>query len=430
MQLKLKSDILVIGGGIIGTSIARQIARASPTLKINLIEKENDFGLHGSTRNTGTIHCGVYYKIDSPQAKHCSRGNHLLTEYHKERKLPLIECGKLIPAQNAEESIRLKEYQKQATINKTPTEIISQTEAQKLEPTLRMHDEDFKALFCPTTKAGSPTGVMTELVKDLRDCHNVNLFPNTPYAGIKHKEEKLYTIKTRNGNNTFQARVVINCAGLYAEKIAKDFGIKTNYTTMPFKGLYLIDKKGKGDSKMLVYPVVPLKAGMFSFIHTTLTHNGSLKLGPTTTPAFWREDYSGFKNFSATELCTVLYYYLKIGLSNNSSYKLKFFINEMKKHDKRVILKDIQKLVNLFEHPNDLQTLTKEEIDERFEPMVGAIRNQVVDTDTNELFEDFLIEQSGNSIHMLNIVSPGWTCALSLAEEISDRALKLLSNSS
>ena len=421
---KFCSDVLVVGGGIIGTTIARQLAKTNPKLRINLIEKETDFGQHTSKHNSGVLHGGLYYKTDSRKARHCVRGNMLLTQYHKDHNIALVECGKIISAKNDQEFESLKALQSQATQNGVKVDLISQSEALKLEPRLKLH-KDYPLLFCPSTKAGDPQAVLGQLVKDLNQCSNVSLHSSTKYKKILKNEQNNIAIKTSEGN-VFESRILVNCAGLYADRIAKDFGVAQQLSLIPLKGLYLKDSASVGKFRTLVYPVPPVKGSMFLGVHTTITKSGDLKLGPTAVPAFWRENYRGLDNFEINELLEVLKEYLKIGLSTKSLYYIKLFIQEMRRHNKSRIVSDAQQLVNLCEDGNTNSLIPKDVIENRFEFGQPAIRSQLIDATTKEFLSDFLVEEHMSTLHLLNMVSPGWTSSLSLAEEVSDRVEQLL----
>jgi L-2-hydroxyglutarate oxidase LhgO len=126
-------DVIVIGGGIIGLSIVRSLGRRYPTKTIRLIEKEAQLGLHNSSMNSGVIHAGLYYQTNSYRAKYCVIGNKLLTEYHKENKIPLKETGKLILPRNEEEGQRLFKLYEQGKLNGVPLEIINTKQALAIE---------------------------------------------------------------------------------------------------------------------------------------------------------------------------------------------------------------------------------------------------------------------------------------------------------
>jgi len=176
---------------------------------------------------------------------------------------------------------------------------------------------------------------------------------------------------------------LINCAGLYADKIAKRFGLSKKYTIMPFRGLYLKYIGNKKPIKMNVYPV-PLLENPFLGVHFTVTSNGDVRIGPTATPAFWKEDYSGFSNFNFRKLAFKEILYL---IRSN-------------------IFKSAKKLVY--------------KIDNNFTSIKPGIRAQLLNKETNELVQDFVLEHTKNSTHILNAVSPGFTCSFSFAEYVVD----------
>jgi len=206
------SDFLVIGGGVIGVNIALQAKRHFPDSSVMLIEKEPTCGEHASGRNSGVLHAGFYYTADSLKARLTKDGNKRLTEYCTERGLGINRCGKLVVAKDADELPVLDELLARAARNGVVLHDITEAEAKEVEPRVRTHE---RALFSPTTASVDPHEVMREFVADAGRA-GIRIVNSTRYLGHGNG-----VIRTTNGS--ISAGYVINAAGLYADKVAKDF---------------------------------------------------------------------------------------------------------------------------------------------------------------------------------------------------------------
>ena len=246
--MKSKYQYIIIGSGIIGLSIARAINEIQLDASILIIDKEPQEAAHASSRNSGVLHAGFYYSADSLKAKFTVDGNRALKSFCTRKNLPVNECGKLVVAQNEEELQTLYELEERGKRNGSNVEIIDEERALELEPNIRTFK---KALYSPDTASIDPQQVCSELKQELEE------------MGVKFLFLTKYTGKIEGGISTdkgdFFAHKIINCAGLYADKVAQDFGFGKNYTMIPFKGLYLKYTKNKTDISMNIYPVPNLK---------------------------------------------------------------------------------------------------------------------------------------------------------------------------
>ncbi|HIP13102.1 MAG TPA: FAD-dependent oxidoreductase, partial [Arcobacter sp.] len=191
-------------------------------------------------------------------------------------------------------------------------------------------------------------------------------------------------------------------AGAYADKIAQKFGLAQDYTMLPFKGIYLKYINDKIAIKTNIYPV-PNLSNPFLGIHYTITADGSIKIGPTAIPAFWRENYKGFDNFNFNEMVEILYYETKLFLFNSFNFR-NLAVSEMKNYIKSIFIKKAKSMVY--------------EIGDDFQPIPAGIRSQLLNKTTNELVQDFVVEHGDNSTHILNAVSPAFTCSFAFAKYI------------
>ena len=390
-------DFLIIGGGIIGVSIARELKFRNPDSIICILEKEHQCGLHASGRNSGVLHAGFYYTVDSLKARFTKEGNQRLTEYCEIKNLALKKCGKLVVAQDESELVWLDELMIRAKNNSVPLELITAEESQKIEPRAKTYQ---KALFSPTTASINPIELMGSLLSDAIQ-EGVKLKVNSQYINRVGKR----SIKTSNG--IIEAKYIINAAGLYADKIGKDFGFSKNHRILPFKGLYLYSNESAVTLKTHVYPV-PNLINPFLGVHFTVTTDNKTKIGPTAIPAFWREQYRGWSNFNIPELTEITLRQAGLFLSSNFDFKALAF-RELKKYSKPLLISLAQKLVTGTDIKN---------FDHWGQP---GIRAQLVNIRKKELEMDFVLEGDEQSMHILNAVSPGLTCALPFADYVCDQ---------
>ena len=229
----------------------------------------------------------------------------------------------------------------------------------------------------------------------------VRICTNAQYL---HRKEK-NVIQTSNG--LFEAGYLINVAGLYADKIGRDFGFSKDYRILPFKGLYLYSNEPSGSLRTHIYPVPDL-ANPFLGVHLTVTTDGKVKLGPTAIPAFWREQYDGWSNFRFDELTEILLRQAGLFLSSNFDFKA-LALREIQKYSRPRMVSLASSLATGVDIKNYRQW---------GEP---GIRAQLLNIREEKLEMDFVLEGDDRSMHILNAVSPGFTCALPFAEYVCNQ---------
>jgi len=381
-------DYIIIGAGIIGLNMAKELKLKYKNAKILLIEKEKTVAFHSSGRNSGVLHAGFYYTSNSLKAKFTKEGNALLTQYCKDKNLKINNCGKIIVAKNEEELKGLKELKKRANINNVSLEYISKDELLAKYPKVKTYK---KALYSPTTSSVDPIEVCNSIKNDII---NLGVIIKFECKYLKRlQENEIYTSKGK-----FKAKKIINCAGLYADKIAKEFGLCKNFVIIPFKGIYLKDKNNYSNLNTNIYPVPNLN-NPFLGVHYTLTVYNEAKIGPTAIPAFYRENYKGFDNFNLKELFSILYYEAKLFLFDAFSFRSLAY-NEIKKYNKNYLKKLASSLV---------QNIELKDYDSWSKP---GIRAQLLNSKTLELVQDFEVQSNKNSIHILNAISPAFTASI------------------
>jgi L-2-hydroxyglutarate oxidase len=387
------ADILIVGAGIIGLTIARELVKAEYG-DIIVIEKEPEPGLHASGRNSGVLHAGIYYSPDSLKAKSCLNGNFLMREYCRERGLPLLEKGKVIVTRSRAEIPVLEELHRRATANGAKVDLIDEKELSEIEPNARTVE---RALFSHYTAVVDPKRVLTSLKRELEESGRVKFIFECRLNGLKEN----HTVVTTQGEIGF--RRLINAAGAYSDKVAQMFGIGRQYRMVPFKGTYRRLREGLSWTvNCSIYPVPDIR-NPFLGIHFTRTVDGHIYLGPTAIPAFGRENYGVLAGINA-EGINILLEDATLFLSNPKFRSVA--LTETRKYFPSYFFREASRLVKELS-PADLES----------SPKVG-IRAQLVDWTTKELVIDFLVQADADSIHVLNPISPAFTSAMDLARTI------------
>lgn len=395
-------DVLVIGGGVIGLTVAREIRRRRPTARIILIEKEPACGMHASGRNSGVLHAGFYYSPDSLKAKFTRLGNEQLTAYCQGKHIPINKCGKLVVAKSAADLPSLDELIRRGHANHIDIQEISESEAKKIEPRVKTYQ---RALFSPRTSTVNPLHVMEALHHDaLAD--GIQIRFNTAYLGQNHQH-------VRVTGDVIDAGYVVNAAGLYADKIAMDYGFSERYRILPFKGLYLYSDEPPGALRTNIYPVPDLR-NPFLGVHFTITADGKAKIGPTAIPAFWRENYGGFVNINIGELIEIVSRGLGLLTGAQFDYR-RLAVEEIAKYSRKKMV--------------ELASVLAEGVKEQHYRQWGraGIRAQLLDLTKKKLEMDFVLEGDDRSMHVLNAVSPAFTCSFPFASYVCDQIEKTVS---
>jgi L-2-hydroxyglutarate oxidase LhgO len=398
MESSRNYDYLIIGGGIMGLTIAYELRKKYPGKTIAIIEKENDVAKHASGRNSGVLHAGFYYTSSSLKAKFTVEGNRLMKEFCLENGIFINECKKVVVATDESELESLYELERRGKLNGVDVRIIDEDELHKIEPNAKTHK---KALYSPTTASVDPNEVCQKF-KEILLSKKVDIYFNSKYV----KTSDGYVI---TNSNKFKAGFLINAAGLYADVIARDYGFSKERIIIPFKGIYL---KYSGKDMFIntnIYPV-PNLLNPFLGVHYTITSHNHIKIGPTSIPAFWRENYKGFKNFKVKEFLQIFYYEILLFVTNSFNFR-KLAISEVKKYNRKHFVSLAQKLSDKGDEKLFNQWL---------EP---GIRAQILNKKTLELEMDFIVEGDEKSLHLVNAVSPAFTCSLSMAKYLIENKI-------
>lgn len=399
-----KVDFLIIGAGIIGVTIALELERRFPDCLIAIVEKENDCADHASGRNSGVLHAGFYYSADSLKARFCREGNIALREYCWENNISLKECGKLVVAKDEHELRVLDKLLEQGRANGVEVFRISEKQAKEIEPRIKTLDY---ALWSPTTSSVPPKVLVSSLLGQAKD-RGVQIYYQTKFEAQDDKN----TVYTSQGE--FSSGYLINTAGLYADRIAHMFGFGENLKILPFKGLYLYCKHPEETLGVHVYPVPDLNYP-FLGVHHTVTVDGKLKIGPTTVPAFWREQYTALSRFDMRELMEVLSTECSLFMNSNFDFRGLASV-ELKKQFRKYMVELASKLVS---------GISKGNYSEWGRP---GIRAQLYDRNERNLVSDFCVQGDSRSFHVLNAVSPAFTASIPFANYCCDEIQRLIEN--
>ena len=386
-------DFGVIGAGIVGLAMANRIRQIHPNAAIAVFEKEKSVGEHASGRNSGVLHAGFYYSPDTLKAALTRDGNILLRDFCSEENIQVKETGKVVVAQNPAEVAVLQELHRRGNANGVVTELVTPERLAELEPLAKTSE---LALWSPQTAVANSLSVTQGLAnKVVREG-----------TTLKLGQEVLRTTQNRIITNlgNYSVGHIINCAGLYADKVAKQFGFCDDYAMLPFKGLYWYGNWAPGTLQRHIYPVPDVR-NPFLGVHLTVTIDGRAKIGPTAIPIFSRESYSGFGGLSPKEVLNIVGVYPKF-LTSKHHDVLGLIKTEMPKYLQRHLVSQAKAIVPSVD-PKDFK--------ERGKP---GIRAQLLDIKNKKLEMDFVVRGDENSTHLLNAVSPAWTSALAMANHV------------
>ena len=393
MLVKKEYDQIIIGAGIVGISLGLALLERNPNRKVLIIDKEDKPGVHASGRNSGVLHAGFYYSPDSLKAKFCRLGNLELRKFCKENNLQILETGKVVVCQDKKDVVRLEELYRRGIANGVNIEILDSNDLDKIEPAAQTVD---KFIWSPTTAVGNPKDIIKKLAEEFTKSGGSFSF-NTQVELIEKSNEIL--IKTKD--ITYSAKSVINAAGAYAADLAKQVNIGTEYVCLPFLGAYKKSKLLPINPKRLVYPV-PNPVNPFLGVHTTITLNNEIKIGPTALPVIGKEQYKLIDGFNLKDL--VEFFTSSTALLKSDSVDLIGLIKEEAfKLFKKPLLKRTSKLSNSLKSNTD------------WVKYPSGIRAQIINTKTKAIEMDYIVKSDKNVVHILNAVSPGWTSAIPFA---------------
>ena len=392
-------DHVVIGAGVVGLTCALELKRRMPRAKVLVLEKEPAPGRHSSGRNSGVLHSGIYYPPDSLKARVCTAGAVEMAAYCKERGLPLNPIGKLLVPTRVDDAAQLDLLEARGAANGVGVRRIDAAELAQIEPSTRSATGE--ALFVAQTSVVSSALVVASIVADVIAA-GIELRCEGSLDGVIAERRAL-----RWNREDIHYGHALNCAGLHADTIAHMFGVGEDVELLPFKGLYWkLDPQSGIKINHLIYPVPDLRVP-FLGIHTTTSIEGAVYLGPTSVPAFGRENYHGFQDVGGSESARIVSALASQFAGNRDGFR-RLAIQEGPRYFKSRFAAAARKLLPALrsEHlvPSD---------------KVG-IRAQMLDKVSGRLITDFLVRSGPSSTHVLNAISPAFTSAFPLARNICD----------
>lgn len=396
-------DFTIIGGGIVGLATAWTLSNEFPQSKIILLEKEPTLAAHQTGNNSGVIHSGIYYKPGSLKAINCITGYNMLLAFCEQNQIPFELCGKLIVATRADELAQLDMLYKRGLDNGLDKiKMLSQEEIKDYEPNLA----GIKAIHVPYTGIIDYTAVCLKLA-ELFEKNGGKIYFNHKVTGISDVKD-LKEISC--AQQTFKTKVLVNCAGLYCDKVAAYTNEKVDTRIIPFRGeYYMLREDRRHLVKNLIYPV-PDPNFPFLGVHFTRMIHGGVEAGPNAVFAFKREGYHK-SDVDFVELMESLSWpgFRKVAIKYWKTGIGEFY----RSFSKKAFTKALQRLV---------PSVTEDDL----VPADAGVRAQACDK-YGGLLDDFKIIEEPNAVHVLNAPSPAATSSLSIGKSIAAMAAKHLS---
>ena len=389
-----QTDIIIIGGGIVGLATAYQFTLDYPLLKITLLEKEQQLAAHQTGHNSGVLHTGIYYKPGSLKALNCLEGKSRMEDFCRKEEIDFEICGKVIVAISEAELPALETIYQRGRTNGVSCEMINSEKLHELEP----HVAGIKAVHVPEAGIVDYGQVCKRFAKHLQNNEDNQIHCSTKVIGIRHSEN--IVVETEQGE--FEGRFLVNCAGLYSDKITA-MTQPPESKIIPFRGEYYEVRPEKHHlCRNLIYPV-PDPSFPFLGVHFTRMINGSLECGPNAVLAFAREGYTR-STINVLELAEVLSY---PGFIRLAAKYWRAGAGEMwRSFSKAAFVRALQRLIPEIS-ADDLETAP------------AGIRAQAV-LSNGKLVDDFLIQENKNIINVCNAPSPAATSSLNIGKHIVD----------
>jgi len=395
---KTQCDILVVGCGAVGAAVARSLASSRKGASVVVLEKEEGPALHTSGRNSGVLHSGFNPEPGTLKARFCVEGNARAREFCLKHKVALQTTGTIVVAQNLIEAETLAELLRRGRENNVPgIQMLSPDQMREKEP----YAEGKTALFSPTGSIVDSAGFVQAMVAEAEELGAKFVF--------REKVKRFTALSAgfevqTSGGAKYIANVLFNCAGLHADTLAHQLGAGMEYSIFPFRGQYYrTSEEKKHVLKSMVYPAPDLRYP-FLGVHWTRTVGGEVLAGPNAVIAMGRESYSPFKiNLAETAKMILDHRTWKMMASKDFRHmaSTQFWISFSKNRFAQEAAKLIPGIT-----PDDLEVYPK-----------AGNRPQLINKD-GHMVEDLVVEKRGNSLHVLNAVSPGLTSSLAFADHL------------
>jgi (S)-2-hydroxyglutarate dehydrogenase len=390
-------DVAIIGGGIVGTAVAMSLQK-DKNFSVILIEAENRFAQHQTGNNSGVIHSGLYYKPGSLKAKNCIEGRELMYRFCEENNIPHNKCGKIVIAVNDYEVSALNELERRGRENGLKgIRKLSKEEIKEHEP----HADGIVGLLVPDTGIVDYS-LVTEKYVEIITSNGGNVLTLTKFLNLYKKHNEMI-LETNQGE--IKTRILVNCAGLQSDRIAKKCGVKPNLQIIPFRGEYFnLVKEKEYLINNLIYPV-PDPKFPFLGVHFTRMISGGVEAGPNAVLSFKREGYNKF-DFSFEDSLQMITY------SGFWKMAAKYY---------KMGIKEFYRSLNKSKFVSALQKLVPEINSADIYPGGTGVRAQALEPD-GKLVDDFRVIEAENMVHVLNAPSPAATASISIGNTIAGYA--------
>ena len=395
-------DYVVIGGGIVGMSTAMHLLEREPGCSLVLVEKEPELARHQTGRNSGAIHAGVYYAPGSLKARFSKEGAEATIRFCREHGIPFERCGKLLVATSEVEVERMAALHERCRQNELQVERLDGAELRRREP----HITGLGALFVPATGIVD-YGLVTQKMAEVVRGRGGEIRTGTPVTDIREEADGVTVVV--GGESSLRARVVVSCAGLMADRLARLCGIEADFQIVPFRGeYYRLPPARNGIVRHLIYPI-PDPSLPFLGVHLTRMIGGFVTVGPNAVFSFKREGYTRY----AFDLRDTLE-----ALSFRGTW------NVLRRHGRS----------GLDEFRNSLSRRRYLELCRRYCPELAiddllphpsGVRAQAVLRD-GTLVHDFLIKRTARTIHICNAPSPAATSAIPIGRHVAEQAEEIM----
>lgn len=387
---------VVIGGGILGLSIARELALREPGCRVTLVEKEQQLATHQTGRNSGVIHSGLYYAPGSEKARLCLRGRRMLESYCETNGIAWENCGKVVVATTRREQARLVELAERGRAKGIELSIIGSERLRELEP----HVTGVAALHVPGAGIVNYREVCQQLSEDLRNLGG-EVCLGARVRRVTYAREGVRV--ELHGRETMEASRVVNCAGLHSDRIARGSGVSPGARIIPFRGEYFVlSDTATHLCQNLVYPV-PDPRLPFLGVHFTRMVGGGVECGPNAVLALAREGYR-WRDVNLRDLWDTGTW--------PGTWRL------FTKHW-RTGCGEVWRSISKAAFVQELQRLIPAIRAEDLESAPAGVRAQALGPD-GSLVDDFLICREGAITHVINAPSPAATASLAIAEAVVD----------
>jgi len=395
-----RHDVTIIGGGIVGLAVALALTKRFPRLRLLLLEKENHVGQHQSSHNSGVIHSGIYYRPGSLKAKLCVEGARAMVEFCRAHGIPHQVCGKVIVATHEDEVPRLDELRRRGEANGlTGVRSIGPEQLREIEP----HASGLRALVVPSTGITDYAAVCAKYA-ELVQAQGGVILTSTAVTGLRQLASE---IMVETNGRAFSTSYLINCAGLFSDRISRMAGEEPDVMIVPFRGEYhdLVPERSSL-VRALIYPV-PQPRFPFLGVHFTRRISGSVSAGPNAVLALRREGYR-HTDFNLRDMA--------------SSVMFPGFWRMAARHW-RSGLDEFRRSFSKSELVRALQRLVPEVQEKDLVPGGSGVRAQALKRD-GTLADDFQFVPSGTLLHVLNVPSPAATASLPIGRAIGEMAAK------